>query len=421
MMKKETNKRYNILIIFFLLCATSFVFSLPVLKPTPNSSIKTSVSTTEKWGIIEVMGGEYIIQNNVWGADTLQEITVPDTSQTSFTVSISQHNQGSVASYPSIFKGAHWGTITNSWISYRVSDLTSATYSWSVDSYRPSGSFNVAAEAWFSSNIDTSDGYEGGCELMIWLDSQGMVPAGSQIDTYSSYQVWYGYIGWHCITYFQTGQSSGTVNLLDFINDVMSRGYLDASWYLHAIEAGFEIMSGGEGLTLNSFSASVSTGQVNNPPSINQPSDISYTEGDTGNSIQWTATDSDPTTYTISRNGAQVASGSWSSGNPISINVDGLSQGTYTYAIIVSDQAGQTATDTILVTVNPSSTFQNGDVNHDDSVDIVDALMIAQYYVGLDPQPFYPEEADVDNNGTIDIIDALMVAQAYVGLIELPP
>ena len=31
------------------------------------------------------------------------------------------------------------------------------------------------------------------------------------------------------------------------------------------------------------------------------------------------------------------------------------------------------------------------------------------------------DAADVDDSGAIDIIDALMVAQAYVGLIELPP
>ena len=164
-----------------------------------------------------------------------------------------------------------------------------------------------------------------------------------------------------------------------------------------------------------------SIGPINNPPSINQPSDISYTEGEIGNSIQWTATDSDPSTYTIAQNGAQIDSGSWTSDIIISINIDGLSQGTYTYIITVSDQIGQTATDTVIVTILPISEFQNGDVNHDGIVDIIDALMIAQYYVGLDPQPFYPEEADVDNSGTIDIIDALMVAQAYVGLIELPP
>jgi len=420
-MEKKSINSYRILIVSLLIFTISYSVLFSLADPKPHSTIKTSASTTEKWGTIEVMGGEYIVQNNVWGADTLQEITVPDTSQTSFIVSISEHNQGSVASYPSIFKGAHWGTITAGWTSYRVSELSSASYSWSVDSYRPSGSYNVAAEAWFGPNMDTIDGYDGGCELMMWLDSQGMVPAGSQVGSFGNFQVWYSQTSWNYITYFQTGQNSGTFNVIDFMNDAISRGYLQSSWYYHDIEAGFEIMSGGEGLTLNSFSASVSTGHTNDPPTINQPSDISYTEGNSGNSITWIPTDNDPSTYTITRNGAQVQSGSWSSGNPININVDGLSQGNYTYTCSVSDQVGQTTTDTVIISVTPSTQFQNGDANHNSEVNIVDALLIAQYYVGSAPQPFYNDVADVNHDGSINIIDALLVAQYYVGLInELP-
>jgi len=164
-----------------------------------------------------------------------------------------------------------------------------------------------------------------------------------------------------------------------------------------------------------------SIGPISDPPTINSPANINYEEGDTGNSITWTATDDNPTIYTITRDGTQIDSGSWSSGSPIIVSVDGLSSGTYTYTCIVSDGNGQTDSDSVIVIVIETTEFQNGDVNHDGNVDIVDALMIAQYYVGLDPQPFYPEEADVDGSGTIDIVDALMVAQAYVGLIELPP
>jgi hypothetical protein len=62
-----------------------------------------------------------------------------------------------------------------------------------------------------------------------------------------------------------------------------------------------------------------------------------------------------------------------------------------------------------------------GDVNSDGSIDIVDALLIAQYYVGLDPANFDAAAADVNGDGSIDILDALLVAQYYVGLItELP-
>ncbi|MBN2736092.1 MAG: alpha-galactosidase [Spirochaetales bacterium] len=60
---------------------------------------------------------------------------------------------------------------------------------------------------------------------------------------------------------------------------------------------------------------------------------------------------------------------------------------------------------------------KQGDVNKDNSVNIVDALLIAQYYVGLNPQGFMAAYGDVDCSGGINIVDALVIAQYYVGLI----
>jgi endoglucanase len=59
-----------------------------------------------------------------------------------------------------------------------------------------------------------------------------------------------------------------------------------------------------------------------------------------------------------------------------------------------------------------------GDVNSNGAIDIVDALLVAQYYVGLDPENFNPDKADASCNGTIDIVDALLIAQYYFGLIS---
>jgi hypothetical protein len=63
----------------------------------------------------------------------------------------------------------------------------------------------------------------------------------------------------------------------------------------------------------------------------------------------------------------------------------------------------------------PSGT--TGDVNGSGGIDIIDALLVAQYYVGLNPATFNLVPADVDCDGDIDIVDALLIARYYVGLI----
>lgn len=79
--------------------------------------------------------------------------------------------------------------------------------------------------------------------------------------------------------------------------------------------------------------------------------------------------------------------------------------------------ATRTATATVTRTATPVSTTRKGDVNTDNSITIVDALMIAQYTVGLNPSNFNSAAADVNCDGSITIVDALMVAQYTVGLL----
>ncbi|MBN2736828.1 MAG: discoidin domain-containing protein [Spirochaetales bacterium] len=62
-----------------------------------------------------------------------------------------------------------------------------------------------------------------------------------------------------------------------------------------------------------------------------------------------------------------------------------------------------------------------GDVNQDNWVNIVDSLLIAQFYVGLHPDSFIQELADVNCSGSVDIVDALLVAQLYINLITQFP
>ena len=69
-------------------------------------------------------------------------------------------------------------------------------------------------------------------------------------------------------------------------------------------------------------------------------------------------------------------------------------------------------------TPEPTPARLTGDVNNDGNVDIVDGLLTAQYYAGLNPPNFDITVADVNCDEGVDIVDALLIAQYYVGLIS---
>ena len=78
---------------------------------------------------------------------------------------------------------------------------------------------------------------------------------------------------------------------------------------------------------------------------------MNYTEGTTGHYIYWEASDDFPATYVVTENNTQYAQGDWGTG--ILVNVDGLEAGYYTFEITVFDQSGNSATDSVNVTVIP--------------------------------------------------------------------
>jgi hypothetical protein len=87
---------------------------------------------------------------------------------------------------------------------------------------------------------------------------------------------------------------------------------------------------------------------------------------------------------------------------------------------VSTDPPGDTPSPSPAGEPTPISTpvVNKGDVNNNGIIDVVDALLVAQYYVGLDPIAFVEAAADVDCNERIDIIDALIICQYYVGLIS---
>lgn len=79
--------------------------------------------------------------------------------------------------------------------------------------------------------------------------------------------------------------------------------------------------------------------------------------------------------------------------------------------------AASAPTSTPIPSPTPYPGAERGDVNADGAVNIVDALLTAQFYVGLNPAGFDISRADADCDGNIGIVDALIIARYYIGLV----
>lgn len=215
--------------------------------------------------VVRVAHSRYFVLNNIWGAETPQTIRV-DVRNGDFTIVRAEHDNGDkVAAYPAIIMGNHWELSTDlSGMPVRVSELNSLISSWTFTPVN-SGRWSAAYDLWFSPITDSSPGYPGGTELMLWLDRRGVVPDGAPVASVTiggiDWEIWFekGKREWAYVVYVSSKPiyCVEDFNLLAFVVDCVRRGWLQEKWYLHAVEAGFELWEGGAGLASRNFSVSL--------------------------------------------------------------------------------------------------------------------------------------------------------------------
>ncbi len=88
-------------------------------------------------------------------------------------------------------------------------------------------------------------------------------------------------------------------------------------------------------------------------PVLSSPDDILYDEGSTGNTIEWSPTEQSQSLFKVYRDEIEIGMGAWDgpNGQNISINIDGLEPGIYTYELVFFEASGLNVSDLVTVSV----------------------------------------------------------------------
>jgi hypothetical protein len=84
------------------------------------------------------------------------------------------------------------------------------------------------------------------------------------------------------------------------------------------------------------------------PPNMDHPPDVTYVEGETGNTIEWNPTEMYPDSFELYVDGVLEDSGEWN-GSSFLYNVDGHNVGVVEYVLYVYDLAGNNNSDLVMV------------------------------------------------------------------------
>jgi hypothetical protein len=221
--------------------------------------------------------GNYQMMTNYWNkAGSAPNTECINITSSGFSITTQDQvcaTNGAPCAYPAVYIGCHYSTCSpNTNLPMMLSQISAANTS-TTETYS-SGTFDASYDIWI--NADTNVSGVQDTEIMIWLNHNGSIqPIGSQVASGVSlagktWNVWSGSNGQNnVVSYVATSAlSSFSADVKLFIMDAITRypAWGTTSWYLTSIQDGFEPWSGGTGLAITNFSASVTTGGGGSTP-----------------------------------------------------------------------------------------------------------------------------------------------------------
>ncbi|MEW2634127.1 cellulose binding domain-containing protein [Streptomyces sp. NPDC048389] len=204
----------------------------------------------------------YIVQNNRWGTGATQCVEVTGTGFTLTRADGSVPTNGAPKSYPSVFNGCHYTKCSpGTQLPKRISTIGSAPTSVSYG-YVGNAVYNASFDIWLDPEPRT-DGVNR-TEIMIWFNRVGPIqPIGSRTGSATvgdrEWEVWTGNNGGNDVISFvaPAAVTGWSFDVMDFVDQTVSRGMAAENWYLTSVQAGFEPWQGGAGLSVGSFASAV--------------------------------------------------------------------------------------------------------------------------------------------------------------------
>ncbi len=209
-------------------------------------------------------GASLVVRNDNYGG--LRECLANVNRWANFAVTSSAARRAGrePVAFPNIFYGCSWGVCSpGTRLPRRLSRLRDPVTSW-YTAGRPRGRWDAAYDIWFARRRRTN-GQADGAEIMLWLRTSGPgLPSIAhsllidrhrwQVDHWITENPASG--GRWPLIIFRMVHPRGYVRhlaLMPFFRRVEDMGLLRRSWWLTAVEAGFEVWKGGAGLRTTSF------------------------------------------------------------------------------------------------------------------------------------------------------------------------
>lgn len=241
---------------------------------TPSAS-KTAAATTgpeDCTDFAALVRGKYWVNNNVWGkADGTGSQCVWENGLSGDNLSWGTRwtwagDNTKVKSYASSVLGWHWGwkVPTGTGLPVQLSAGKAVTANWNFQvTQTTSNVMNVAYDLWLHDIANPDWQNNPTDEVMVWLyRSGGAGPVGTKQATVTiagtTWDLYKGNIGWEVYSFVRTSSTSAaTLNLTDFTDDLVARGWLAKTKYLSSVQAGTEIFTGSGRLDTTAYSVKI--------------------------------------------------------------------------------------------------------------------------------------------------------------------